>query len=184
MEQSSTVSDHGIHPGQSHRIRRTLWIKGQSDLDQSVQLIPGVQAWTRWRRESGQSVQSMSLSSFWTQVQQTARIRMEPRFGYTDEETQWISQCSQDSVDSWGAGRLPTQQSAHLSQSQVEDQWISQCSHPFDSRGAGRLPTELSARLSQGIRFRAKVVRIMDSVFVSHIDLWTTRSVGTVPSQL
>eukprot|EP00971_Amphidinium_carterae_P228839 4539433-Amphidinium_carterae.1 len=64
----------------------------------------------------------------------------------------WISQFNQDSFDSWGAGRLPTQQSAHLSQT-----------HPLDSRGASWQPNHWGARLSQGFRFRAKV-RIMDSV--------------------
>eukprot|EP00971_Amphidinium_carterae_P052982 1043545-Amphidinium_carterae.2 len=73
----------------------------------------------------------------------------ESRLGHTGEES-WISQFSQDS-DSWGAGRLPTQQISHLSQS-----------HPVHS-GAGWQPTHWSARLSQGFRFRAKV-RIMDAV--------------------
>eukprot|EP00971_Amphidinium_carterae_P031156 613039-Amphidinium_carterae.1 len=72
-------------------------------------------------------------------------------------EDQWISQCSQDSFDSWGAGRLPTQLIANWSQSHAGDQKVSkrnQCD-PFDSWGAGRLPTQLSsAQLSQDKGFK------------------------------
>eukprot|EP00971_Amphidinium_carterae_P008123 160674-Amphidinium_carterae.1 len=53
--------DHGIHPGQSHRIRRTFWIKGESELDQSVQAIPpGVQT-VRIRMVSAVNVTRTSL---------------------------------------------------------------------------------------------------------------------------
>eukprot|EP00971_Amphidinium_carterae_P216376 4294973-Amphidinium_carterae.3 len=40
------------------RDSRTFWIKGQSDLEQSAQVMP-TQVWAHWRRESGRSVQSM-----------------------------------------------------------------------------------------------------------------------------
>eukprot|EP00971_Amphidinium_carterae_P117602 2329880-Amphidinium_carterae.3 len=57
---------HGMHPGQSHKIRGdAFWFKGQSELDQSVQVMPpGTQAWVHLRRESGQSAQSLSRRSF------------------------------------------------------------------------------------------------------------------------
>eukprot|EP00971_Amphidinium_carterae_P244533 4855481-Amphidinium_carterae.1 len=104
ISQCSQISDHGVHPGKSHSIKRSHASRN-----------PG-------------------LGTLEERIRMVTAVNVNKTTGYTGEDNQWISQRSRDSFDSWGAGRLPTQQSARLGQRPVENQWLNQCSHhPFNS---------------------------------------------------